>query len=449
MKFINTITVFCGMLIFSVTAMAQVPLSLELCKIQALKHSQKVKSAEAEYQASQTQLKLSERAKLPTLDFGSSYTYLNDPNQMVVPGYELPTINGTASSVYSPGSVTNLAYNHSYKAALELSLPLYLGGKLQKAHKLSTIASEMAKYSVDLSKVDVLLRVESSYWSLVSLQEIDAELEQTIEFLNDVVKEVTDRFTTGIVTKNEVLKAQVELNNVKLARIEMQNNMALAKMSLNQAMGHNILDPIVIQDSIIIVLQQEVLFFEDEQLTNRSEIKILKNMVELQKLQKSLVGANYKPQLVSFANYISQNPNHFAKQENELTWNAGVSLSIPIFHWGEKRLKQQSQQMAIDKSEYHLEESMERLTLEIHQAIFRLKEAYLKLNFTITSLEQASENKMLETNRLMQGITTTRELLNAQSQWQKSNADFISAKVNLKICEAIYRKSVGKLMNFN
>lgn len=432
--------------IFPVSLLAQQSITLKTCREKALAHSQKVKSSKADQDATLAQFKLSKRAMLPSIDFSSSYTYLRDPNQMVVPGYELPSLDGTPSGVFSPGNVTNLAYEHSYNAALEFSLPIYLGGKLQSLQKLSSYASKIAEHATNLSKSDVILDVESSYWGLVSLHETQAELEKTIEFLTDVVKDVTNWFNTGIVTKNEVLKAQVELNNAKLALIEIKNNTTLAKMSLNQKIGNSILDPLEVQDSIIIVRDKANIQFEEELVYNRSEIKILEKQVELRKEQRKIVNADYLPQLVSFANYVTHNPNHFAEQENEFTWNAGLALSIPVFHWGEKRLKTVTQKRAIEKSEYALDEAKEGLTLEIQQAIFRLKESMIKLNFTIVSMEQADENLKLETNRLKEGVTTTRELLNAQMQWLKSNNDYISAKVNVKICEAVFKKSIGRLL---
>ena len=96
-------------------------------------------------------------------------------------------------------------------------------------------------------------------------------------------------------------------------------------------------------------------------------------------------------------------PTILLNKENEFTWNAGLSLEIPVFHWGEKRLKKLTQQMSVDKSEYNLEQAEEGLTLEIQQAIFRLKESMIKLNFTIVSMEQANENLKLENNRLKEG----------------------------------------------
>ncbi|MDE5416600.1 TolC family protein [Labilibaculum sp. DW002] len=425
---------------------AQEVLSLQVCKEKALEHNQTVKSAVSDFKSSEASLKLSKRAMLPTFDLTSNYTYLSDPNQMVIPGYELPTINGQPSGVYSPGSITDLAYTNSYSANLGMSLPIYMGGKLQHVKTLSKLGVQLADDNLDRTKSDLFLDIETKYWGLVSLQEQKMVIEKSIELLTDVLKEVNNRYKTGIVTKNELLKTKVELNNAKLSLIELNDNIELSKMSLNQSIGEEIMSTLQIQDSIIIIPNHlSDISFDEKQLLGRSEVKMLNTQLEMSKTQKKLVSADYLPQLVSFANYVSQNPDHYGKQKNDFTFNAGVSLSIPVFHWGEKKLKKHIEQRNIEKAEYELDQSTELMTLEIHQAIFKLKESLIKLDFTETSLEQANENLKLERNRLKQGVSTTRELLNAQLQWQQSHANFINAKTKVKTSIAKYYKSIGQL----
>jgi outer membrane protein TolC len=440
-----SIVLLFGLLIISKID-AQEVLTLQQCKQKAVDHNQTLKSALSDLKSSEASLKLSKRSMLPVFDLSSSYTYLSDPSQMIVPGYELPTTNGEASGVYSPGSTTDLAYENSYTASVGMSLPIYMGGKLRQANVLSSLSIAMAEDNVDLSQSELLLDVETKYWTLVSLQEQKGVVEKSIELLTDVLKEVRNRYETGIVTKNEVLKTQVELNNSKLSLIEISNNLELAKMSINQSIGNGILSSIQIQDSIIFIPEKlSSISFSENHLSNRPELKMLNNQVEVSKVEKKLVNADYKPQIVSYANYLSQNPNHYMEQENEFTFNAGVSVSVPVFHWGEKRLKNVQNKMAIQKAELNLDESTELIVLEIRQAIFRLKESLVKLNFTETSMEQANENLKLETNRLMEGVTTTRDLLDAQLQWQESHADYINAKTEVKTNEAIYYKAIGDL----
>lgn len=435
-------------LLFCVTLRgeAQNAISLEDCKQKALEHNQTIKSKEASYRSGEASVKLSKKASLPAFDLTAGYTYQNDPMQMVIPGFELPTVAGGPSGVYYPGGTTNLSYHNSYNANIGMSLPIYLGGKLSEARTIAAHSLEIAESDVALSKTDLLLSIEQQYWSLVSLLEQEKVTAKAVLFLGDMLEDMNNRYTFGVVTKNEVLKTKVELNNAKLFQINIANNITLAKMALNQSIGLDIESPLVIADSIIkIPSNLDMVEYSAGNILKRNEINILNKQLDINRSEEEIIRSDYRPEFVSFANYTLQNPNHISKAEAELTWTAGLSLSMPLFHWGERKLKIEQAKMTMESTVHSLDYLSEMITLEMQQSIFRLRESLMKLEFTADALEQSEENLSLESDRLEEEIATTTDLLNAQSQWQKAHADFIAAKTEVKISEAQYYKSIGEL----
>ncbi len=425
---------------------AQEVLTLELCRQKALEHNQNVKTAEADYAISLASSKLSKRAMLPQFDLSATYTYMNDPQVMDIPGFELPTLAGQPSGVFYPGGTTNLTYHNNYSGGIDFSLPIYMGGKLRNYIKMSDYGINISEKNLNNTKDDLVLEVDQQYWSLVSLKENYLVLEKSVKLLEDVVRETKNRARVGIVTKNEVLKTQVELNNAKLALIQLTNAIQLSKMALNQTIGNTILTDVVIEDSLIVLNSAPVNVADIEaRAIDRNELQILENQVEITNANRKVTRSDYLPQLVSFANYGFQNPNHKAMDETELTWNAGVSLSIPVFHWGEKHLKVKQAKLATEKAQLTYDKAKEGIMLEIQQSIYKVNESLVQISFTKESLNQADENLKLEMNRLKQGIVTTTDVLDAQVQWQKANSDFIAAKANYKINESNYYKTIGSL----
>ena len=434
------------LLLGSFVCKAQTELTLEQCKKMALEHNQTLKSAEAELSGCDASYTLSKRSVLPQFDLSGSYTYLGDPAEMNVPSFELPTINHTPSGVLYPGGKSQLAYNNSYSVTMGVSLPLYMGGKLNELKKMSGFGKQIAEENLVYEKSELVYSTDEQYWSLVSLKERRLLVEKSIAFLSDLVKDMQNRYESELVTKNEVLKTMVDLNDAKLDLVEVSDGIELSKMALNNLIGNDILADIIVVDSIVNIPNNlSVVEFIEKSLNNRPEIKIMEKQLDLAESQLKLVKSDYKPQLVSFANYLYQNPNHFGVDEGEFTWNAGFSFNIPVFHWGERSLKIHEQKMENRKTELQYESTKEFLVLEIQQAIFMLKESLIKIKITKESLLQAEENLKLERNRLDEGLITTTDILNAQMQWQVSFADYIDAKVNFKITESNYYKSIGEL----
>ncbi len=437
------ITVFATL--FSVVQ-AQEILTLEQCREKAINHNQDLKSAQADLAINMASLKMSKRAMLPQFDFSATYTYMNDPQVMDVPAWELPNVDGTASGVLFTGLYKQLTYNNMYDGGIDFSLPLYLGGKLRNYVKMSSIGVDISEKNVENTKENLILEVDQKYWALVSLKENYLVIQKSVKLLEDVVRETSNMYNVGILTKNEVLKTQVELNNTKLALIQMKDNIQLAKMSLNQSIGNGILDEIAIADSVIIPQEKPVSVTEIENIaSNRKELKMMEGQVGITTADINIARSDYMPQLVSFANYGFQNPNHKAEDVTELTWVAGLSLSMPIFHWGEKNLAIEKKKLTNQKAQLSYDKAKEGIILQIQQSAFNLNESMVKISFTKASLEQAEENLKLEMNRLTQGVVTTTDVLDAQLQWQKANSDFISAKVNYKINKSNYLKTIGQL----
>lgn len=425
---------------------AQTKLSLEESRKMALEHNQSIKIAETELESSEIDCRLSNRSILPQFDLSSSFTHLNDPMEMNIPSFELPTTKFTPSGVLYPGGKTPLAYSNSYGATMEVGLPLYMGGKLREVKRISSLGRNMAKESLAIQKADVLYSTDQQYWSLVALKERKSLAEKSIAFLSDIVKDTKNRYESEIVTKNEVLKTKVELNDAKLSLIELSDGIQLAKMALNKVIGNNILTDIELVDSIVNIPNSLQVFESiDKSLENSHEINIMKTQVKMSESELKMLKSEFKPQLVSFANYLYQSSNHLGQNEGEFTWNAGLSLSIPVFHWGERSLKVRQQKLKNRATKLNYESTREYIMLDIQQTIFKVQESLMKIKITKESLAQAEENLMLEKNRLNEGLITTTDILNAQLQWQVSYANYIDAKANFKISMAAYEKTIGKL----
>ncbi|WP_154200365.1 hypothetical protein [Ancylomarina sp. 16SWW S1-10-2] len=77
---------------------------------------------------------------------------------------------------------------------------------------------------------------------------------KAISFLTDVVTDMNP-LQNRCGDQNEVLKPKVELNNSKLFQINIENNIALAKMALNQSIGLGIENPMHNADTTIEIHQ--------------------------------------------------------------------------------------------------------------------------------------------------------------------------------------------------
>ena len=91
------------------------------------------------------------------------------------------------------------------------------------------------------------------------------------------------------------------------------------------------------------------------------------------------------------------------------------------------------------------EEMSQLMLLEIARARYNIEDAYLRVQLTKKSLEQADENLSVSKNQYELGLETLTNYLEAQAQWQQAWSDWIDAKAELRLSETKYLRATGRL----
>lgn len=122
----------------------------------------------------------------------------------------------------------------------------------------------------------------------------------------------------------------------------------------------------------------------------------------------------------------------------------GVTLSVPIFHFGERRGKIRSAKAALRMAQLELDDNRELMALELSQAHHTLKEQAEALEIARLSVEQATENLRLSRSAYNSGVETLSDHLEAQALWQSALADEIDARAQLLVALSKWRKAAGR-----
>ena len=264
--------------------------------------------------------------------------------------------------------------------------------------------------------------------------------------LESLLVQLTNSFDAGMIYKNDILRVKVQLNEAELNLGKAKDGLVMSKLTLAQTMGIANDAQILIADSVVgnfSAIQDEQYLSAAE---NRSEIRLLKKALEAQQLQEKLLKADLKPTVGLLASgFASVGPRmNFENGNNVLSSYLGlVSVSIPIWDWGQKAGKVKEQSFKINAQQQEMQETKELVNLEAQHAYLTLNQAARKVGFMNASVQQADENLRLSNDRFAAGTVTGQDVLEAQTLWQQAYSDVIDAKVEYKISEAAYKKSIG------
>lgn len=360
-----------------------------------------------------------------------------------------PALDGSVTGWYLGSPLNKLLPEYGISPMITASQPIYAGGKIRAGKEAAAKSVEIAKEQKVLTTAEVLLATDNAYWLLVSAREKIKLAGQYARQLEALYTELNNAYTAGLTYKNDVLRVKVQQNQNELNLTRAKDAWVLAKLNLTQVTGLGDSVDFVIPDSVFGRFDPETLSRSMDEITaGRPEIKILQKSIEAEKIQEKILKADLKPTIglsaSGLAGFGKQGINLGNPSKNAFASYYGmVQLSIPLLDWGQRKQKIKQQQHTIAAQEYQLQETKEKISLEVQQAYLQLNESAKQVELSGTSLEQAEENLRLSNDRLKAGTITGKDVLEAQTIWQQAYSDIIDARATYRINEAKLYKALG------
>ncbi|UPK67004.1 TolC family protein [Chitinophaga filiformis] len=360
-----------------------------------------------------------------------------------------PTVDGSVTGFYFGTPLNKLLPEYGVSPMLSASQPIYAGGKIRLGKAAADKGIEIAEEQKALTTAEVLLSAESAYWQVVAAKEKIRLAEQYARQLDGLYQELNNAYTAGLTYKNDLLQVKVQQNNNQLNVIRANDTWVLSKLNLAQITGLGDSTDFVLPDSVLGEFNNETLHRSMEEITaNRPEIKILQKSLEAEQIQARLLKADFRPTIgltgAGLAGFGKQGINLGNPSSNAFASYYGlVQVSMPILDWGQRKQKIRQQQHNISAQQYQLQETKEKISLEVQQAYLQLNESAKRIELSGASLEQADENLRLSNDRLKAGTITGQDVLEAQTIWQQAYSNIIDAKTAYRISEANLYKTLG------
>ncbi|SDH05276.1 TolC family protein [Chitinophaga filiformis] len=360
-----------------------------------------------------------------------------------------PTLDGSVTGFYFSSPLNKLLPEYGVSPMVTASQPLYSGGKIKLGKAAADKGLEIAEEQKALTTAEVILATESAYWQVVAAKEKIKLADQYAKQLDGLYRELNNAYTAGLTYKNDLLQVKVQQNDNQLNLIRTNDAWVLARLNLAQITGLGDSTDFVLPDSVLGEFNNGTLHRSMEEIAaNRPEIKILQKSLESEKIQEKILKADFRPSVGlsagGLAGFGKQGINLGNPSSNAFAAYYGMlQISMPILDWGQRKQKIKQQQHNITAQQYQLQETKEKISLEVQQAYLQLNESAKRIELSGASLEQAEENLRLSNDRLKAGTITGQDVLEAQTIWQQANSNIIDAKTAYRISEANLYKILG------
>lgn len=356
-----------------------------------------------------------------------------------IPQQSLPTliqasqkpINSIAQALNAEGNTIVNALRtdtrNAFGAAVTLTQPLFMGGKIVNGNKMAEIAEAIANIQLEQATDDVKYNVESTYYLVVGVEHKKQLADEYVALIEKLENDVNKMIEEGVATKADGLKVSVKLNEAQMQQLQAENGLALSKMLLCKLCGLPLQSPIQV-DTTVFTPQNSI-----EKTKNRAELKMLGQAVELYNTKVKMERAEHLPQVALTGGYMASNPNTFNGFEKNFkgTWNVGVIAKIPIWDWNETHNKVRAAKKQAAIAQMQLTDAEQLINLQISQTQFKFDESVKKLALTEKNYDKAEENLRCANVGFEEGIMTTTDVMMAQTAWLQAKTQKIEAQIEV------------------
>ena len=337
-----------------------------------------------------------------------------------------------------------------FAAAVMLRQPIYMGGAITAANRMAEINEQLSANSFNAANQNTLYTIDQTYWTVVSLRQKERLAKSFLELVKKLDSDVHKMIQEGVATRADGLKVDVKVNEAEMAVTQVENGLSLAKMLLCQLCGLPVSDEITLADENtdnLSVSAASAQFNMETAMSNRPELKMLENAVEISEQTTKLVRAAFLPQVALTGGYMVMNPNPFNGFEKEFSgvFNVGVLVRVPVWNWFEGAYKVRASKAATTMANLELDDAREKIELQVNQSSFKLKEANKRLAMAMKNAERAEENLRCANLGFKEGVMQSTEVMEAQTAWLQAHTQKIDAAIDVRLSQISLNKALGIL----
>ena len=315
-------------------------------------------------------------------------------------------------------------------------------------HEVSR-AKEMnsaATHQLERTDQEILFRVVQSYYGVL----LAAKQVEVAEQAEKTAKSIMDRsqicYDAGLVVESDLLSAKVRLASREQELIRARNNLALARVQLNTAMGvsadaqYQPADPLAQRN----LAAASIVEMEQKALATRPDLKRIEAQQSAQELSVAIAKSSFGPHLNAFAGWEMDNPTFLAGGGGN-NWLAGIELRIDLFQGGAKRAALSRERATAEKMAALKQAATDAVRLEVRQAYFDQDSSRQQVEVVRAAISQAQESLRINQDRYDSGLLTITDLLAAEEAARRSQADYWQAVYQFHISYANLELASGTL----
>ena len=422
--------------LFAKTAAAQDrPITLDEAIKLGLQNSKVLKLSQSKIDQAISQYNQAKDRSMPSLSASFGY------DRAEIPANKLDL--GPSTSIGLPKN------DNAYLGILSASETIFGGNKLKYARQSTELLSQVSRLDADNDKDQITYDVITSYYNLYKVLQSKKVVEQNLSSIDQQIKQSQRFFEQGLVTKNDVLRFQLQRSNVELNGIDLETNRKIINYNLDILLGLPETTQLSIAQADEANKPVDALTnYIDTAMANRIEIKQLNLRTQVAETNIKDVRANLSPKLAASAAayYVGVAADPLPKSGTYITpivFGLNLSWNVSAL-WNNKN--------KVTEAKIQREEVVENKNITIDNVKKEVNQDYQnyvmsvdKIKLLQTSIDQATENNSILESKYKSNIASATDRADAETLLYQAQINLELAKADAGLAYYTLIKSTGKL----
>jgi outer membrane protein TolC len=369
--------------------------------------------------------------RLPRIDAGADFTALSEQPSIFLQGRQVQT-----------------ADQNIFRARLTAEQTIYDFGKTGSRVDQADARVEGAERQEGLTRERQALDVISAFLSARRAGEIRKVAEESLATAKEHRRVAGDQYELGVVARNDVLAADVQVANAEGALISVENQVELSRSRLALRMGYPGDRSVTPAPGPFPAPREDVPPLAESlraALSKRNELRAQAAFIREGEAQVTAAKSEFAPTFFGQGGYSYEN-NSF--NPNQSVFSVLLGGKVNLFSGFSDDAAKRQALISMERRKEGMEKLRDEISLEVKATHLSVAEAAKKKAVAEVAVARAEENLRIQNDRYREGLSISTEALEAQTLLTRAKVDRQNSVHDLQ--EARYRllAARGELLDF-
>jgi outer membrane protein len=326
----------------------------------------------------------------------------------------------------NPFAALPFGQRNTWTGSIQIAQPLYSGGRVGTALAIARNVRAAADYHVAEAQADIALQVRQAYFQLVLAEEMVGIAREAFALADVTLRQVALFRQQGTASEFDVLRAQVERDNLEPGIVEAQNARRLAELNLKRLAhipAEQPIAPATPLEPVLAELDRDAL---RTALMTRPALQALDQQIAAREGAVRIAQSDRLPTVGAAGNFAWQafpaNPLPFDTDWRR-DWSVTLQASVPIFDGFRTRGRIEQARAELRLTELQRDQVQQGLELELEAALGEFDAARAQIEARRATVAQAQRALELVELRFSSGLATQLDVSSSRLLLQQARVN--------------------------